>query len=113
MKSIPIPGYKGLKIVNCAGTATMKLHNKDVLGHSKGAQQSLGIKVAEFELTDDIKSKVIAWHDSQRQTAWTKYLSAEDFAKMNDLQALYDRRMARFKATARMSAFAELDKTFA
>ena len=113
MKTINIDGYKGLKIVNCAGTATIKLHNKEVLGHSKGATESLGVKVSDFEMNEDYRQKAIALWMSKTQSAWTKFLSAEDFAKMNDLQALYDRRMARFKATARMSAFAELDKTFA
>lgn len=113
MKTINIEGYKGLKIVNCAGTATIKLHSKEALGHSKGASESLKVKATDFEMNEEYKQRAIAFYNSKSQAYWTKFLSAEDLEKMNELQRLYDKKMTRFKKAAKISAFAELEEMFA
>ena len=113
MNTIKIEDYKGLSIASSAGKVGIKLCNKELLGTSSGKTKSFGINEDDFVMSDEYRQQAIEFYNSFAKAAWTKFLSAEDFEKMNELQGLYDRKMARFKSAARMSAFAELDKTFA
>lgn len=113
MNTIKIEDYKGLSIASSAGKVGIKLCNKELLGTSSGKTKSFGINEDDFVMSDEYRQQAIEFYNSFAKATWTKFLSAEDFEKMNELQGVYDRKMARFKSSARMSAFAELDKTFA
>jgi len=113
MNTIKIENYKGLSIASSAGKVGIKLCNKELLGTSSGKTKSFGINEDEFVMSDEYRQQAIAFYNNFAKATWTRYLSDTDFKKMNEMQVQYDKKMSRFKSSARMSAFAEVDKAFA
>lgn len=113
MKSIPIAGYDGLRIASITdGNMSIILCNKKLTG-SNTKTKSLGIKVDNFEMSDEIEQRAIDFYNSFTAETWTQYLTDERRSAYLNMKKSFESSIKSFKLEAQMAAIEAVNREFA
>lgn len=85
MKSISIPGCKGLSIVSQNGRIIFRLNNVELLGTAVGKTKSLGIAEENFKMAPEYEERAVAWYNTFATPTYYEYLDEDDIKELRKL----------------------------